>query len=58
MQMQHLFFVVGIIFLFASVSYFSYQYVFSLSKEIKTAILALLVVAFFFGGELMKEKGM
>ncbi len=56
MNMQHLFFIVGIVFLLATIAYFSYSYVFSLAKEIKTAILALLVVAFFFSGEFLKER--
>ena len=56
MRLESLFYVLGIIFLFATVSYFAYNYLFDLSDLIKTAILALLVVVFFVLGEVLEEK--
>ena len=49
-KIQNVFFITGIIFLFATISYFSYQYVFGLADSIKAIILFLLtIVAFFIG---------
>ena len=56
MKMQHIFFIVGLIFLFATIIYFSYTYLFSITKEIKTAVLVLLMVGFFYGGEHLRER--
>ena len=55
MKFEYLFYVLGIIFLFATVSYFAYNYLFSLSDTIKTVILGLLVIVFFILGEVMEE---
>jgi len=46
----------GIIFLFATAAYFSYNYLFSLSDGIKTIILVLVMVVFFVLGEVLWEK--
>jgi len=54
MNLQYLFYVLGIIFLFATVSYFAYNYLFSLSDGVKTVILVLLAIAFFMAGEVME----
>jgi len=56
MRLQYLFYILGIIFLFATVSYFAYNYLFNLSDSIKTVILVLLVIIFFFLGEIMEAK--
>lgn len=55
MKLQYLFYVLGIIFLFATVSYFAYNYLFSLSDGIKTTILVLVIIVFFILGEVMEE---
>jgi len=55
MNLQYLFYVLGIIFLFATVSYFAYNYLFSLSDGIKTIILVLLIIVFFVLGEVMED---
>jgi hypothetical protein len=55
-KMQVLFFILGIIFLFSAVAYFSYEYLFSLSDAVKTIILICLCVIFFFAGEVMRER--
>jgi len=54
MKLQYLFYVLGIIFIFATVAYFSYNYLFSLPDIIKTAILILAIIVFFFLGEVME----
>lgn len=56
MKFQYLFYVVGIVFLFATLSYFSYNYLFGLADLIKAVILLLLIVIFFVLGEVMEEK--
>lgn len=45
---QYIFYVIGIVFLFATIAYFSYEYLFSLSDIVKTIILLCLIVIFFF----------
>ncbi len=50
------FYVVGVIFLFATVSYFSYQYLFNLSDKIKVVILVLACIIFFYVADIMEEK--
>ena len=56
MKLQYLFYVLGIIFLFATAAYFSYNYLFSLSDGIKTIILVLVMIVFFVLGEVLWEK--
>ena len=58
MKLQYLFYILGIIFLFATVAYFSYNYLFDLPDSIKTVILLLAIIVFFFLGELMWEKNL
>ena len=45
---QYIFYTIGIIFLFATVAYFSYEYIFGLSDIVKTVILVCLIIIFFF----------
>ncbi len=56
MKMQTLFYLIGLIFLFATVSYFSYQYLFNLADSIKTIVLVLLIIIFFVTGNVMEER--
>jgi hypothetical protein len=56
MKTEYIFYVLGIIFLFATVAYFSYQYVFGLSDTIKSIILFLLVIVSFFIGTSLQER--
>jgi hypothetical protein len=56
MKLQYLFYIIGIIFLFITAAYFSYNYLFDLSDITKTVILILLIIVFFFTGEIMWEK--
>ena len=56
MKLQYLFYTIGIIFLFSTVAYFSYNYLFDLPDQIKSVILILGVIVFFVTGEIMWEK--
>lgn len=56
MKLQYLFYVLGIIFVFATVAYFSYNYLFNLPDIIKTMILILVIIIFFVLGEVMEDK--
>ena len=56
MKLQYLFYIIGIVFLFATVAYFSYNYLFDLPDAIKTVILLLGVIVFFVLGDIMWEK--
>ena len=53
---QYIFYIIGIIFLFATVAYFSYEYLFNLSDIIKTIILVCLTIVFFFVADFMAER--
>lgn len=55
-QAQYIFYVVGIIFLFITIAYFSYEYIFSLSDIVKTIILVCLIIVFFFVADYMAEE--
>jgi len=56
MKLQYLFYILGIIFLFATVAYFSYNYLFNLPDSIKTIILCLGIIIFFVLGEVLWDK--
>ena len=56
MRLQNLFYIIGIVFLFATITYFSYNYLFNLSDTIKTIILALLIIVFFSLGAILEDK--
>jgi len=58
MKLQYLFYIIGIIFLFATVSYFAYNYLFDLPDSIKTIILLLGVIVFFVLGDVMWEQNL
>ncbi|OGI14748.1 hypothetical protein A3K63_02630 [Candidatus Micrarchaeota archaeon RBG_16_49_10] len=54
---EYIFYIIGIVFLFATIAYFSYEYLYSLSNAVKAAILFFLTVASFFVADLMRERG-
>jgi hypothetical protein len=56
LKIQNMFYILGFIFLFAALSYFSYEYIFKLSPAFKTAILICLSVIAFFVADYMMEK--
>ncbi len=53
---QYIFYIIGIIFIFATVAYFAYEYLFSLSDVVKTIILVCLTTIFFFIADFMGER--
>ena len=53
---QHIFYVIGIIFLFATIAYFSYEYLFALSDMVKTVILICATIIFFFVADALAER--
>jgi hypothetical protein len=53
---QYIFYVIGIIFLFATISYFSYEYLFNLSEGVKAAVLVCLTIATFFTADYLAER--
>jgi hypothetical protein len=56
MKIEHGFFIIGIVFLFATVVYFAYEYILSFAKEVKSLLLLLLCGAFFFAGEYLRGR--
>ena len=56
MKAQYIFYVIGIIFIFSTIAYFAYQYLFNLSDIVKTIILVCLVIIFFFLGDYMAGR--
>ncbi len=56
MGIEKIFYIIGILFAISAVVYFTWEYILSFTKEIKTALLAALVIFFFSLGALMKEK--
>ena len=55
-KMQYVFYVLGIAFLFATVAYFSYEYLFDLADIVKVIILICLTIAFFVVADIMGDK--
>ncbi|MBI2145637.1 hypothetical protein HYU18_04950 [Candidatus Woesearchaeota archaeon] len=56
MKAEYIFFTIGLIFLFSTIAYFSYNYLFSMANSAKTGSLLLLTVAFFFLGNVLKQR--
>ena len=56
MRWDYLFYTIGIIFLFATVAYFSYNFVFGLPDAIKLVILILVIIIFFVLGDVLEEN--
>jgi hypothetical protein len=56
MRWDYLFYTIGIIFLFATVAYFSYNFVFNLPDSIKLIILILMMIIFFVLGDVLEER--
>ncbi|MFA5855943.1 MAG: hypothetical protein WC867_01180 [Candidatus Pacearchaeota archaeon] len=56
MKLEYLFYGIGIFFLFYTVAYFAYNYLFDLSDFLKTVMLVLSVIIFFILGEVMSDK--
>lgn len=56
MQIQNIFYGLGTIFILAAISYFAWEYLLVLPKEVKTVILFCLVVIFFSLGRFLQER--
>jgi hypothetical protein len=55
MNINHIFYFIGIVFIFASVIYFVKEFLLNLSPGIKTILLIICVVVFFILGEISRE---
>ncbi len=55
-EVYHAFYIVGIIFLFWTIWYFTRQYLFNLSNIAKTIILICLTIIFFFLGDFLAGR--
>ena len=56
MNTQIIFYVIGVIFLFSTIVYFAYEYLYMLSDLVKTMMLTCLTIASFFLAEYFKER--
>lgn len=56
MRTDVVFYTVGIIFALATILYFTWEYLFDLSRSLKVIILALLTVFFWFMAAHLKER--
>ncbi len=56
MKTEYIFYTVGVIFALAAVLYFTWEYLFSLSRLLKIAILLLLTKFFWFVGSYLRER--
>ncbi len=56
MKVEILFYTFGALFLLGTVIYFTYEYLFNLSRITKTIILVCLVALFFLLGEVLRER--
>ncbi len=55
-KLYMIFYILGIIFFIATVAYFAHEYIFNLSRTVKTIILLCLVVIFYFTGDFLRER--
>jgi len=53
---QNIFYLIGIIFAFATIAYFSYEYLFNLSNIAKTIIFICLSIIFFSLADYLAER--
>lgn len=58
MKFQYIFYIVGVIFIFASVIYFSREFINDLPDSIKLIILIVSVVVSFIVAELLRENNL
>jgi len=56
MKTEYIFYTVGIIFLIAAILYFTWDYLFQLSKAFKITVLILLTLFFYFLANFLKER--
>jgi len=56
MKIETIFYLFGGFFAIAAILYFTWEYILSFPKEIKTLLLVCLVILFFFLGSMLKER--
>ncbi len=56
MKTETIFFIVGILFLIATILYFTWEYLFNLSRGMKTIVIGALVLFFWFMANFLKER--
>ncbi len=56
MKTETIFFTVGVLFLIATILYFTWEYLFNLSRGMKVITIASLVLFFWFMGNHLKER--
>jgi hypothetical protein len=57
MDVEYIFYTVGVIFAIAAVLYFTWEYFFSLGPSLKITVLFLLTAFFWSTGNYLKERG-
>ncbi len=55
MKIHHVFYAVGVIFIFSAVLYFAKEFILDLSPVLKVVLLIISVIVTFVAGELMRE---
>lgn len=55
MKLEMIFYILGVIFIFASVLYFAWEFITDLPDPIKLAILIVATIIMFVVGEIMRE---
>ena len=56
MKLQYIFYVLGIIFLFATTTYFAYEYIVDMGRVVQTILLVLVTIVFFFVADWMEGR--
>ena len=56
MKTEYIFYTVGIIFMIAAVLYFTWEYLFQLSRSLKVVALLLLTLFFYFMANFLRER--
>ncbi len=56
MKTETIFYTVGVLFLVATILYFTWEYLFNLSRGMKVIAIAALVLFFWFMGHYLKER--
>ena len=55
MKMETIFYVLGVIFIFASILYFAWEFITDLPEPVKLAVLIVATAITFIAGEMMRE---
>ena len=55
MKMETIFYILGVIFIFASILYFTWEFITDLPDPVKLAVLIVATAITFIAGEMMRE---